>query len=91
MKSIVLSLVFLFVVSLGVQAQSTVQKKEKVVATALATDKKEKCAHEQKSDAKGCCADKKGCSAHQKKCSSEMKSEKKANCGEEVKEASETK
>ncbi len=67
MKSIVLSLVFLFVVSLGVQAQSTPQKKEKPATTVTGTEKSKtekvkmgkKSAKKSCTDAKekGCCGD----------------------------------
>lgn len=59
MKNIVLSLVFLFVVSLGVQAQSTAPPKEKAKTTTTTTTsktKKEKCTADQKTDKKGCCS-----------------------------------
>lgn len=53
MKNLVLSLMFLFVVSLGVQAQSTPQKKDKP-ATTTTTSKKEKVKMEKKSSKKAC-------------------------------------
>ena len=66
MKNIVLSLVFLFVVSLGVQAQSTPQKKDKPATTTTTTEKSktQKAKTEKKSTKKSCTdAKEKGCDA----------------------------
>lgn len=62
MKNLVLSLMFLFVVSLGVQAQSTPQKKDTPATTTTDKSKKEKVKMEKKSSKKACSdAKEKGC------------------------------